>query len=59
MDVPVYRRADLPAGFQLAGPAVIEEYSSTTVLGPSDRLVVGELGELDITIASMNERPAS
>ena len=58
-EVLVYRRAAVPPGFQLAGPAVIEEYSSTTVLGPSDRLVVGELGELDITVGSVNERPAA
>ena len=55
LEAPVYRRADLPAGFTLTGPAIIEEYSSTTVLSPDDRLVVGGLGELDVTVGSMNE----
>ncbi len=50
MDTPVYRRADLPPGFGLSGPAIVEEYSSTTVLGPDDRLRVGDLGELDIAV---------
>jgi len=55
LEAPVYRRADLPAGFALMGPAIIEEYSSTTVLSPDDHLVVGELGELDIKVGRMNE----
>ena len=58
-DVPVYRRADLPAGFRLTGPAIVEEYSSTTVLSPDDQLVVGELGELDIKVGRMHEGLAS
>jgi N-methylhydantoinase A len=32
--VPVYRRAALEAGMRLAGPAIIEEKTSTTVLYP-------------------------
>ena len=44
----VHRRADLPAGTVIEGPAVIEEYSATTILGPGERLSVGALGELTI-----------
>jgi N-methylhydantoinase A len=44
----VHRRADLPAGTVIEGPAVIEEYSATTILGPGERLSVGALGELAI-----------
>lgn len=50
IDTPVFRRADLPVGFEIAGPAIVEEYSSTTVLPEGDRLVVGALGELNIFI---------
>lgn len=45
---PVWPREALPAGFQLTGPAIIEEYSSTTVLLPGDRATVGVFGELMI-----------
>ena len=55
LEAPVYRRADLPAGLPLTGPAIIEEYSSTTILSPHDHLDVGELGELDIKVGRMNE----
>jgi N-methylhydantoinase A len=45
---PIYRRADLPVGFSSAGPAVIEEYGSTTIVGPDDTLSIGELAEIRI-----------
>ena len=46
IDTPVYRRADLPVGFSIHGPAIIEEYSATTIVGPMDEVTVGRLGEL-------------
>jgi len=46
----VLNRFALPVGFVTEGPAVIEEFGSTTVIGPSDRLEVGPLGELRITL---------
>ena len=33
-DVPVYRRDDLPAGFRLTGPAIVEQADSTTLIYP-------------------------
>lgn len=48
---PVYTRAKLPIGFELTGPAIIEEYGSTTVIGPNDLLKVGLYGELSVTLA--------
>ena len=48
LEVPVFARDALPAGHELEGPAVIEEYSSTTVLMPGDRARVGALGEIVI-----------
>ena len=35
---PTYRRAALLAGNRIAGPALIEEHASTTVLMPGDTL---------------------
>nr|WP_246563661.1 hydantoinase/oxoprolinase family protein [Bradyrhizobium liaoningense] len=52
LSTPVYSRYDLPVGFAVSGPAVIEEFGATCVLGPGDRLRVGELGELQIEVAS-------
>lgn len=49
VDTPIFDRWTLPVGFEMNGPAIIEEYSATTVLGPLDRLLVGMLGELRIT----------
>jgi len=42
----VYRRDDLPPGRHLRGPAVICEYSATTLMPPGWRLVVDRLGGL-------------
>jgi N-methylhydantoinase A len=46
---PVLSRAALPIGYAAAGPAVIEEYGSTIVVGPDDRFAVGPLGEIRIS----------
>ncbi len=51
MATPVVNRFSLAVGERLEGPAVIEEFGSTTVLGPDDRLEVGELGELQISVS--------
>ena len=48
VDTKIYRREDLPIESKLVGPAIIEEFSATTVLGPGDVLTVGSLGELRI-----------
>jgi N-methylhydantoinase A len=47
----VWQRVDLPVGFTADGPAVIEEYGSTTIVGPYDRFAVGRLGELHIHVS--------
>jgi N-methylhydantoinase A len=36
LDCPVYDRYQLPPGYNLHGPAIIEEQESTAVLGPHD-----------------------
>ena len=52
VDTPVYIRNALRAGNEIAGPALIEEHASTTVLAPGDHLVVDPFGNLDIAIGS-------
>jgi N-methylhydantoinase A/oxoprolinase/acetone carboxylase beta subunit len=38
----------LEPGFGASGPAVIEEYGSTTVIWPGDRFEIGALHEIRI-----------
>jgi N-methylhydantoinase A len=45
---PVYDRFALDPGFAAPGPAIIEEYGSTTVILPEDRFEIGALGEIRI-----------
>ena len=45
-DTPIFDRATLPAGFRLEGPAVVEEFGSTTVIFPGQRLEVDPHGIL-------------
>ena len=44
----IYDRASLPIGFAADGPAVVEEYGSTTLVWPGDSFEVGALHELRI-----------
>ncbi len=48
---PTYSRAALLAGNKIAGPALIEEHASTTVLMPGDRMTVDAHGNLVIAAA--------
>ena len=48
LQAKVYDRYALPAGFAATGPAIIEEYGSSTLVGPRDRFAIGELGEIRI-----------
>jgi len=50
-DLPVWRRRDLPTGFSLSGPAVVEEASSNLVLGPGDRAEIAQGSLLVVTLA--------
>ena len=45
-DTPVFARAALAAGFQLDGPAIVEEFGSTTVVFPGQHLTVDPHGIL-------------
>jgi N-methylhydantoinase A len=50
ISTPIYNRFSLSIGFSIEGPAIIEEFGSTTILGIGDSLKIGEYGELDISI---------
>jgi len=52
---PTYRRAALAAGNRINGPALIEEYASTTVLMPGDVLEVDALGNLVIAVGGRRQ----
>jgi N-methylhydantoinase A len=47
---PVFRRDALLAGNRIRGPALVEEYASTTLLKPGDALEVDAFGNLAISV---------
>jgi N-methylhydantoinase A len=49
-ETPVYRRENLGAGFRLDGPAIVEEWASTTALYPGDTLSVDQIGNLMVEV---------
>ena len=52
VDCPVYRRDALAAGASFTGPALVQEYASTTVIFAGDRCTVAGTGELIISVRS-------
>ncbi|HXI28942.1 MAG TPA: hydantoinase/oxoprolinase family protein, partial [Vicinamibacterales bacterium] len=46
IDCPIYEREALAFGAAIAGPAIVQEYASTTLVFPADRLEVAPTGEL-------------
>jgi N-methylhydantoinase A len=52
IDCPIYERERLAAGTMLDGPAVVQEYASTTLIFPGDRLEVAATGELLIHLGA-------
>jgi N-methylhydantoinase A len=45
-DVPIFDRANLGPGMTVSGPAVIEEYGSTTVIQPGQVALPDRSGNL-------------
>ena len=45
-DTPVYERAGLPAGTRIEGPAIIQEFGSTTAIFPGQHVTVDPHGIL-------------
>jgi N-methylhydantoinase A len=54
-DTPVYDRASLPSGARVDGPAVVEEFGSTTVVFPGQTVEVDPHGILVIRSVSSQE----
>jgi len=48
VDAAVYQREALAIGFRADGPAVIEEYGSTSLVGPDDWFEIGPLREIRV-----------
>ena len=48
LETTIYDRDGLEPGFAADGPAVIEEYGSTTLIWPGDHLEIGGMGEIRI-----------
>ena len=51
-ECPVWRREALFAGNRIAGPAIVEEISATTVLYPGDRAHVDAVGSLIVEVGA-------
>ena len=51
-DCPVYPRDALAGGASFTGPALVQEYASTTVVFAGDRCAVADTGELIISVGS-------
>jgi N-methylhydantoinase A len=56
-DTPVYDRASLPSGGRISGPAVVEEFGSTTVVFPGQTIEIDPHGILVIRPVSSQEMP--
>jgi N-methylhydantoinase A len=50
VECPVYPRTGLSAGVAVAGPAIIQEHGTTTVLFAEDRMKVAPSGELIVSV---------
>ena len=51
IETSIYERAPLPAGALLGGPAIIEQFDSTTVIPPDVRAEVDEWLNIRIYVA--------
>jgi N-methylhydantoinase A len=54
----VWQREELPPGTRFEGPAIVEEYASTIVVGEGDVVTVGDQGEIIVSVASRRAAPA-
>lgn len=49
IDTPIYHRADLAPGARIAGPAIVAEDDTTTVISPSFDAIVDRFGYIELT----------
>jgi len=59
LDTPVWRGTDLGPGSTVAGPAVIEELTTTVLVGPDDTLAVDDGGNFVIDLHEAGSRPGA
>lgn len=52
VETPIYWRRDLPAGVDIAGPAIINEMSATSLILPGQRVVADRWGNLIVETAA-------
>ena len=52
LDTPIYRGADLSHGQSFVGPAIIEEATTTILVGPGDRVTVDALNNYMVTFVT-------
>ncbi len=57
VETRVFDRYALAPGFRAAGPAVLEEYGSTTLVRPGDRFEIGPLHEIRIDCTHSDGAP--
>jgi N-methylhydantoinase A len=50
LDTAIYQRGQLGAGFRCRGPAIVEEWASTTCIFPGDTMLVDALGNLVVEV---------
>lgn len=50
VECPIYDRGRLPAGSQVVGPAIIDEWNSTVLIRPGQSVVVDDFGNLRIEV---------
>ena len=55
-ETDIYKRESLPPGFEATGPAIIEEYGSTTLIDENDKFSIGALGEIRILSGKPGDR---
>ena len=49
VDTPVFDREEIGRGQEIDGPAIVEEWTSTTLLPPGWRAILDRLGNLVLT----------
>ena len=53
----MFEDVGLPVGQEFVGPALIEQSGCTTVIGPGERYIADEYGNLLITLSEENDSP--
>ena len=54
VETPVYKRSTLPAGFEITGPAIIEQLDTTTLIYEGHRAKVDHFGNILIDVLTVD-----